>query len=376
LNQPFQNVLRNRFHFQPPFAQPSQDAAFLVDNVNKKANLEDVSTLESNLVQVTRQLSRLNEVLQEQNSAVRELNNRVTHLQEEVEDSRNPNFQQIFSYIDKQVRSTPSESHLTLLQVDKVVAEMNDRLSDKADVRDVERSIPQKVDEVYRNLLSQMNGLHKDLGRAVTKDEFHQLLATKVNLDPSPPLLTLSSTLSLCLPTHSLASLSLFVCLPLKAENTDVRTLLTEVSNCVSKQEMQSTLQLQIRPLITSLGSLEKVIQIQEDRRENTLSRASSQPPPSSASIHWTYDKIQTIIDDTLVQKYPHLNDTVTSVTVDQLMSQQREYLHNEIQRQQNEMRRETEFTEREFLVSIKKKYEEKFSEMNGGIRETRYSAV
>jgi uncharacterized coiled-coil protein SlyX len=71
--------------------------------VNKKASVEDVSTLETNLMQVTRQLSRLNEVLQEQNSAVRELNNRVTHLQEEVEDSRNPNYQQIFSYIDKQV---------------------------------------------------------------------------------------------------------------------------------------------------------------------------------------------------------------------------------------------------------------------------------
>jgi septal ring factor EnvC (AmiA/AmiB activator) len=81
-----------------------QDAAFLVDNVNRKANLEDVSTMETNLMQVTRQLSRLNEVIQEQNSTIRELNHRVTQLQEEVEDVRNPNFQQIFTYIDKQVR--------------------------------------------------------------------------------------------------------------------------------------------------------------------------------------------------------------------------------------------------------------------------------
>lgn len=134
--------------------------------MNRKANIEDVSAIESNLMHVTRQLSKLNEVLQEQNAAVRELNNRVTLLQEEIEDARNPNYQQIFTYIDK--------------QINKLVGEMNDRLSEKADVREVERAIPQKVDEVYRNLLSQMNGLHKDLGRTVTKDEFHQLLASKV----------------------------------------------------------------------------------------------------------------------------------------------------------------------------------------------------
>jgi regulator of replication initiation timing len=72
--------------------------------VNKKASVEDVSTLETNLMQVTRQLSRLNEVLQEQNSA----------LQEEVEDSRNPNYQQIFSYIDKQVMKICSLTSLSL----------------------------------------------------------------------------------------------------------------------------------------------------------------------------------------------------------------------------------------------------------------------
>jgi hypothetical protein len=62
---------------------------------------------------------------------------------------------------------------------------MSDRLAEKADTRDVERSIPQKVEEVYRNILSQMNSLHKDLGRTVTKDEFHQFLATKVGITVS-----------------------------------------------------------------------------------------------------------------------------------------------------------------------------------------------
>lgn len=56
-----------------------------------------------NLIQVTRQLSRLNEVIQDQNTAIRELNGRVTHVYDEIETIRNPNYEQIFSYIDKQV---------------------------------------------------------------------------------------------------------------------------------------------------------------------------------------------------------------------------------------------------------------------------------
>lgn len=80
-----------------------QDAAQLIQNVNKKADQEDVSGIEANLVQLSHQLGRLNEVLQTQNSAIRELNSKVTLLTEEVEDIRNPNFDQVFSYVDRQV---------------------------------------------------------------------------------------------------------------------------------------------------------------------------------------------------------------------------------------------------------------------------------
>ncbi len=55
------------------------------------------------MVQISRQLSKLNEVLQDQNGAIRELNNRVTKLYDEIDEIRNPNYDQIFSYVDKQV---------------------------------------------------------------------------------------------------------------------------------------------------------------------------------------------------------------------------------------------------------------------------------
>ena len=55
---------------------------------------------------MSNQLARLNEVLQDQNSAIRDLNTRVTRLGDEVDDMRNPNYDKIFAYVDKQVRSS------------------------------------------------------------------------------------------------------------------------------------------------------------------------------------------------------------------------------------------------------------------------------
>jgi archaellum component FlaC len=85
------------------FLVKTQDAAVLIQNVNKKADQDDVSGIEANLIQVSHQLGRLNEVLQTQNTAIRDLNSKVTMLTEEVEDLRNPNYDQIFSYVDRQV---------------------------------------------------------------------------------------------------------------------------------------------------------------------------------------------------------------------------------------------------------------------------------
>ncbi len=59
---------------------------------------------------------------------------------------------------------------------------MTDRLAEKADNREIEKVIPQRVDEVYRTLLTQLNGLHKELGKTITKEEFYGQLATKVSL--------------------------------------------------------------------------------------------------------------------------------------------------------------------------------------------------
>jgi hypothetical protein len=59
---------------------------------------------------------------------------------------------------------------------------MNTKLATKADLREVDRAVPQKVDEVYRQLMTHLSSMQKDIGRAATKEEFHVLLATKVSI--------------------------------------------------------------------------------------------------------------------------------------------------------------------------------------------------
>lgn len=59
---------------------------------------------------------------------------------------------------------------------------MTDKLAVKADLREVERSVPQKVDEVYRLLMGEVKAMQKDLARTATKEEFHVLLASKVDI--------------------------------------------------------------------------------------------------------------------------------------------------------------------------------------------------
>lgn len=48
-------------------------------------------------------MTRLNEVLQGQNEAIRDINTRVTSLSQEVESLQSMNYDKIYSYIDRQV---------------------------------------------------------------------------------------------------------------------------------------------------------------------------------------------------------------------------------------------------------------------------------
>jgi hypothetical protein len=55
---------------------------------------------------MSRQLDRIHELLQSQNAAIVSLNDRINKMAVDVDSLHSPNYDKIFSYIDKQVRAS------------------------------------------------------------------------------------------------------------------------------------------------------------------------------------------------------------------------------------------------------------------------------
>ncbi len=58
--------------------------------------------------QVADHLTRLGELLQMQSTSIQDINHRLDRVCVEVEELKKPNYDQIFAYIDRQVRSVRS----------------------------------------------------------------------------------------------------------------------------------------------------------------------------------------------------------------------------------------------------------------------------
>jgi hypothetical protein len=133
-----------------------------------------------------------------------------------------------------------------------------------------------------------------------------------------------------------------------QAEGSELRNVAAEVSKCVTKQEMQQTVSAQVRPVVTAISSLEKVIQIQEDRR------SSSQTPIAPKQPVWNYDKIQSVVEDVMQQRYPHINESVTNRSLETSLAQHKEFLLHEMGAQTESVRLELAAAQRESVGELK----------------------
>lgn len=131
-----------------------------------------------------------------------------------------------------------------------------------------------------------------------------------------------------------------------QAEGNELRNLAAEVSKCVTKQEMQQTVTAQVRPVVTAISSLEKVIQIQEDRRSTSALNAHTPVAPKQPV--WNYDKIQSVVEDVLQQRYPHINESVTNRSLETSLAQHKEFLLHEMGSQVESVRLELAAAQRE----------------------------
>jgi hypothetical protein len=62
------------------------------------------------------------------------------------------------------------------------MTDISEKLSVKAELKDMEKAAYKSIDSVYKSLNSQINSLQKDIGKAATKEDFHHLLSNKVHI--------------------------------------------------------------------------------------------------------------------------------------------------------------------------------------------------
>jgi predicted metal-dependent hydrolase len=128
---------------------------------------------------VVQHADRLQSTVQDQALEIQSLQTHIGHLEKEIEALKNPSYDQIFAYIDRQVQHVTEDTER--------------KLTIKADKREMETVIPQRLEDLYRTLNRKVQDLKVDVARTATKEELIAIAQTKVTPAPTslPPHLTL-----------------------------------------------------------------------------------------------------------------------------------------------------------------------------------------
>lgn len=172
-----------------------------------KADEAYTSSIDSKLTQTIDQLGRLGDMIRMQASSIREINTRIDFMGKEIDTLKVPNFDAVFAYIDRQ-------NNLIASDVDR-------KLAIKADKKDVEICVPQRVEDLYRSLSGTMVDLKSEVARRATKEDFEALSRTK-------------------------------------ADAEDLRTVSQDLTEKTTIRELQDLIDSQIKPLQLGLASVEK----------------------------------------------------------------------------------------------------------------------
>ncbi len=79
---------------------------------------------------------------------------------------KNPSYEQIFAYIDRQVQNLTQDTER--------------KLSIKADKREMETVIPQRLEDLYRNLNNKYHEIKVEVAKTATKEELIAIAQAKV----------------------------------------------------------------------------------------------------------------------------------------------------------------------------------------------------
>lgn len=156
-----------------------QDATQLIYQIDTKAGDKDLAILDNRIQQALHQIEKLNDAFQSQAILIADTNNRMDGIAHDIQILKNPNYGQLYGYIDQQIGT--------------IFTEMDRKLLQKADQKAVETCIPARVEDLYRALTTKVDDMQVDIARAATKEEFQLLANNKVSV-------TVIAVCALCMP--------------------------------------------------------------------------------------------------------------------------------------------------------------------------------
>ena len=114
-------------------------------------------------------IEKINDTLHSQTIAISDINYRLDRFDRDIQALQNPNYDQIFSYIDRQIANT--------------VGDFERKIDVKADIKYVDTALPQRLEDLYRTMNVKINDMKVDIAKSATKEEFHALANQKARVD-------------------------------------------------------------------------------------------------------------------------------------------------------------------------------------------------
>lgn len=111
---------------------------------------------------------RLHGLLANQNQTIERLTAQLDDCCEEVNRLKTPNHDYVFSYVDRQMQNT--------------LMDIEGKLSSKAEKRDVETCLPQRFEDLYRNIYNKVVDIQHEVSRCATREELLELANVKADV--------------------------------------------------------------------------------------------------------------------------------------------------------------------------------------------------
>lgn len=118
------------------------------------------------MLQMAQHADRLQLEVENQAKDIVTLNNALTAQEKEIDLLKNPSYEQIFAYIDRLIQG--------------VQGDIERKMAIKADKRDMETLIPQRLEDLYRNMNSKYHDLKLEVAKTATKEDVLALAQAKV----------------------------------------------------------------------------------------------------------------------------------------------------------------------------------------------------